>query len=121
VAYLGACSLPIDATAVLYGGWIPSTDIPLSQPEPTLALTPGITGRLLLLLGGDDSIINAGQRQAISDALKGSDIDHEIVVYPGVGHAFFWPETPAFDGQARDDAWDRILGLLQEVAAPTGA
>ena len=36
LAYLAATQLPIRATAVLYGGWLPSTDIPLSQPSPTL-------------------------------------------------------------------------------------
>src|SRR5580700_627831 len=39
LAYLAACRLPVSRTAVLYGGWLPSTDIPLSQPDPTLSLT----------------------------------------------------------------------------------
>jgi carboxymethylenebutenolidase len=36
----------------------------------------------------------------------------EVVSYPGVQHAFFWPGTPAFCAAARDDAWRRILELL---------
>ncbi|HMD24046.1 MAG TPA: dienelactone hydrolase family protein [Streptosporangiaceae bacterium] len=32
--------------------------------------------------------------------------------YPGVGHAFFWPGTPPFNKEARDDAWRRIVELL---------
>ena len=32
--------------------------------------------------------------------------------YPGTGHAFFWPDTPAFSQAARDDAWARVLALL---------
>jgi carboxymethylenebutenolidase len=119
LAYLGACSLPIEATAILYGGWIPSTEIPLSQPTPTLALTPGITGRLLFLFGGDDALIDAGHRQAIGDALAAAGVDHELIVYPGVGHAFFWSDTPAFDRSARDDAWARILRLLRAVDPAT--
>ena len=39
-------------------------------------------------------------------------VEHEVVSYPGVGHAFFWPGTPPFDKTARDDAWARILALL---------
>ncbi len=50
---------------MLYGGWLPGTDIPLSQPSPTLDLTPGITGRMLYLVGEDD----AAQRDQIRTAL----------------------------------------------------
>jgi hypothetical protein len=39
-------------------------------------------------------------------------VDHEVVSYPGVQHAFFWPGTPSFNQAARDDAWTRILALL---------
>jgi carboxymethylenebutenolidase len=40
LSYLAACRLPVSLIAVLYGGWLPSTDIPMSQPTPTLDLTP---------------------------------------------------------------------------------
>src|SRR5215471_17533481 len=112
LSYLAACRLPISRAAVLYGGWLPSTDIPLSQPTPTLDLTPGITGRMLYLVGEQDALIDAGQREQIRTALAAAGVDHELVSYPGVGHAFFWPGTPAFSRAARDDAWRRIVGLL---------
>lgn len=112
VSYLAACRLPISRTAVLYGGWLPATDIPLSQPSPTLDLTPGITGRLLYLVGENDFLITAEQRRQIGDALRSAGVDHEIIVYPATAHAFFWPGTPAFNSQSRDDAWTRILALL---------
>ena len=112
LAYLAACRLPVTATAVLYGGWLPSTDIPLSQPSPTLDLTPGITGRILYLVGEQDSLIDAGQRDQIRKALEAAGTDYELVSYPGAAHAFFWPGTPPFDAAARDDAWARILALL---------
>lgn len=112
LAYLAACRLPIPRTAVLYGGWLPSTDIPLGQPAPTLDLTPGITGRLLYLVGEDDALIDAAQRKEIGAALDRAGIDHELVVYPGVEHAFFWPGTPSYDAAATEDAWRRVLGLI---------
>ncbi|HEV2377910.1 MAG TPA: dienelactone hydrolase family protein [Streptosporangiaceae bacterium] len=34
------------------------------------------------------------------------------VSYPGAWHAFFWPGTPPFSREARDDAWRRVVGLL---------
>jgi carboxymethylenebutenolidase len=112
LSYLAACRLPVSRTAVLYGGWLPSTDIPLSQPEPTLELTPGITGRLLYLVGDHDTLIDVGQREQIRAALADAGVDHELVSYPGVQHAFFWPGTPPFSQAARDDVWRRILELL---------
>ena len=33
LSYLAACRLPVSRTAVLYGGWLPGTDIPMSQPR----------------------------------------------------------------------------------------
>jgi carboxymethylenebutenolidase len=112
LAYLAACRLPVTATAVLYGGWLPSTDIPLSQPSPTLDLTPGITGRILYLVGEEDTLIDAGQRDQIRQALDAAGTGCQLVSYPGAAHAFFWPGTPPFDAAARDDAWTRILALL---------
>ena len=54
-------------------------------------------------------LIDAGQREQIRAALSEAG---EVVSYPGVQHAFFWPGTPAFNQGARDDAWRRILALL---------
>lgn len=112
LAYLAAATLPIARTAVLYGGWLPSTDISLSQPEPTLELTRGIRGELLFVVGEKDFLIDSDQVEKISSALRTAGVRHEVVVYPEVQHAFFWPDTPAFDQAARDDAMKRVLALL---------
>lgn len=114
LAYLAAARLPITTTIVLYAGWLPTTDIPLSRPEPTLSLSGDIRGRLVYLVGAEDSLIDAAHRAEIGAALDG--VDHEFVTYPGVGHAFFWPGTPTFDEAARADAWQRILA---EVRTPS--
>ena len=55
---------------------------------------------------------DAGQRAQIRAALAAAGVQHELVSYPGVGHAFFWPGTPPFDATARADAWGRVLELL---------
>jgi carboxymethylenebutenolidase len=113
LSYLAACQLPISQAAVLYGGWLPTTDIPMSQPSPTLELTAGIRGRILYLVGEDDVLIDAAQRGQIRDALQAAGTDHEFVTYPDTAHAFFWPGTAAFSQQSRDDAWSRILAMLE--------
>lgn len=114
LAYLAACALALPKTAVLYGGWLTTTDIPLSRPEPTLDLTPALTGTLLYLVGGADHVINAAQVADIRAALDASAAETDVVTYPGVGHAFFWPGTEAFDADAHEDAWQRILRLARQ-------
>lgn len=109
LAYFAACSRPIRRTAVLYGGWLSSTDIPLSRPEPTLSLTPGISGELLYLVGDADHMIDADEVARIRAALADRG---EVVTLPGAAHAFFWPDTPSYDANARDEAWKRLLAFL---------
>jgi len=57
-------------------------------------------------------LIDAGRREQIRGALKAAGVDHEVVSYAGVPHGFFWPGTPRFSQAARDDAWTRIVALL---------
>ena len=68
-------------------------------------------------MGGDDALIDAAQRKEIGSALDRAGIDHELVVYPGVEHAFFWPGTRAYDADATEDAWQRILDLIGQEPA----
>ncbi|WP_169787733.1 dienelactone hydrolase family protein [Luteipulveratus mongoliensis] len=115
IAYLAATALPFAKTVVLYAGWLAGTDIPLSRPEPTLDLTPGITGELLMIVGGADTLVGPEEAATIDAALASSGVPHEVVVLPGVGHAFFWPETPAYDAAAVAESWRRIEGFLGEA------
>jgi hypothetical protein len=48
----------------------------------------------------------------IRSKLTGARVAHEIVVYPGAAHAFFWEATPSFDRAARDAAWQRVEAFL---------
>jgi carboxymethylenebutenolidase len=117
IAYLAATQFDLAAAVVLYGGWLPTGDIALSQPEPTVTLTPGIRGPLLYLVGGADAVISPAEREQIRRALDDAHIRHELHVYPDVAHAFFWEGTENFNRDARDDAWQRITQLLAEQLA----
>jgi carboxymethylenebutenolidase len=114
LAYLAACEFDLAAAVIVYGGWIPTTDIPLSRPEPTLARTPGITGHLLVLVGEHDQVISPEQRRQIAEALEAANVRHQIVAYPGVGHGFLNDRRDAFDAAASEDAWARIRALLAD-------
>ena len=51
----------------------------------------------MLLLVDADHVINAEQREQIATALKPANIDHDVVIYPDVGHAFFCEAGEAFN------------------------
>ena len=115
IAYLAASEYAFAACACFYGGWLASTEIPLSQPEPTIERTTGIArhgGRLIYFAGGADPIITAEQRAAIGLALSRAGVNHELVVYPQATHGFFCDQRETFDAASRDDAWQRVQALL---------
>ncbi|WP_158554721.1 dienelactone hydrolase family protein [Methylovirgula sp. 4M-Z18] len=117
IAYLAATQLDLAAIAILYGGWITNTDIPLSQPEATVSLTSGIAarnGKLLYMVGALDHAITKEQTDAIEHALQAAGVRHDMVIYPNVKHGFFCDDRDTFDETARDDAWRRMLALFQE-------
>ncbi len=114
VAYLAATALDLAAVAVLYGGWIPTTDIPLSRPEPTLTRTRAISARMLILVGENDHIVPRVQRQAIGDALRTAGVRHELIEYPGAPHGFLCDRRDSYDAAAAEDAWRRIETLLAD-------
>jgi carboxymethylenebutenolidase len=106
IAYLAATEFHLDV-AVFYGGWLPTTEIPLGRPEPTLSLTPKITGRELYLVGENDHVVPPAHQSEIAAALADAGVRHEVVVYPGTGHGFL-----AADPTTAADAWRRVHTLL---------
>jgi carboxymethylenebutenolidase len=114
LAYLAASEFDLAAAVIVYGGWIPTTEIPLGRPRPTLTRTPGITGRLLVLMGEHDQVISPEQRRQIADALEAADVRHDVVEYAGVGHGFLSDRRDTFDAAATEDAWARIRALFAD-------
>ena len=118
VAYLAATAMELSAVAVVYGGWLPTSDIPLGRPEPTLARTPAITAPVLLLVGEDDHVVPYEHRRATAEALAAAGVPHEIVLYPGVGHGFLNEDRETHDPEAAEDAWRRIGRLFTLPQCP---
>jgi carboxymethylenebutenolidase len=112
VAYLAATEFDLPAVAVIYGGWLPTTDIPLGRPEPTLTRTPRITGRLLILVGQEDQVVPPEHRRQIADALQAAGVRHEIITYPGVAHGFLSDRRATYNRTAAHDTWQRVQDLL---------
>jgi len=112
VAYLAATEFDLPAVAVVYGGWLPTTDIPLGRPEPTLARTPKITGRLLVLVGEEDQVVPPEHQREIAQALRATGVRHEIITYPGVAHGFLSGRRATHNPAAAHDTWRRVQDLL---------
>jgi len=114
LAYLAGTRLDLDSVVVLYAGWLTDTGIPLSRPEPTVTVSKGLgETRLLMLVGDADHVVTAEAVDEVRRSLADAGVEHEVVVYPGVGHAYFWPGGAAYDSGARADSWSRILTFLR--------
>lgn len=114
LAYLAATQFELPAVAIFYGGWIPTTDITISQPEPTIAATAQIGGRVQMFVGCNDPIVPAEHRRQITDALTAAGTDHQLIEYPGVGHGFLCDRRASFHPEAANDAWNRLLRFLEQ-------
>lgn len=121
LAYLAATQLELAAAAVFYGGWLTTTDIPLSRPQPTIELTPGIAargGRVLYMVGEDDHAVPPDARAGIASALRAAKVRHEMVVYPDTPHGFFCDVRDTYRPAEADDAWRRVRDLLADALGP---
>jgi carboxymethylenebutenolidase len=99
IAYLAATRLDLAATVAFYPGWLTTTDVPLSRPEPTIETQP--RGPVLVLTGEEDFLLGQAERDEIARHA-------ELVVYPGAQHGFFCHARETYDAAASADAWARV-------------
>jgi carboxymethylenebutenolidase len=118
IAFLAATHVPLDAVAIAYAGWLASTDIPLSTPQPTLTLATGIACPVLIVVGEHDHVVPPADRDAVAAALGHADVPHELVQIAGAGHGFLCDRRPGFDAGAADEAWSRIDAFLAAELSP---
>ena len=67
---------------------------------------------ILGLFAGNDTGITVESVEAFRAALERLRKDHEIHIYPGVGHAFANPSGRNYDAAAAEDAWSKTLDFL---------
>jgi carboxymethylenebutenolidase len=111
IAYLSACEFPIAATASFYGGGV-AQGVPGNEGKSTVERSDQIKGRILCLFGEKDDYIPAADVEKIRTTLAGTDVGHELVVYPGVGHGFFCDIRPDYDEKSAADAWSKVKALF---------
>ncbi len=109
-------TLPGLAAAIpFYGGSI-AGGFPNGEPEG-LADVSAIAVPMLLFFGGKDEYIPADAVRRIDDALAAAGKPHEVVSYPGVGHAFFRESSAALNDHEVGDAWTRVQAFLAKHLA----
>ncbi len=68
---------------------------------------------VLGLFGGNDPGIPADQIQQLDEQLDKAGVKHEVITYPGTPHSFFDRKAAEFAKESAD-AWQRILGFIEE-------
>lgn len=96
---------PLAATVLYYG-------TPVSD-ESQLAL---VQGPVLGIFGDQDRGIPVEQVRAFERAMANLSIEHEVHVYPGVGHAFANPSGASYAPVETRDAWAKTLAFLARHA-----
>lgn len=113
VAYLAATLPEIKTTASCYGAgivnWTPGGG------EPSLSVTPKITGTIALLFGTEDPLIPNEQTDQIEAELQKHSIRHRVIRYPGATHGFLCDRRSSYNPEAAVDAWTQIQQLFDET------
>lgn len=93
---------PLDATVVYYGGNMATST---EQLEP-------IEWPVLGIFGDQDQAIPVAMVRTFENSLNTLEIENEIYIYPGVGHAFANPSGDNYAPDATADAWSKTLTFL---------
>ena len=73
-----------------------------------------IKGPFLGLYGETDKNPTPEDAKKFGELLKGHNPNVEIVVYPGVGHAFHADYRPSYNAEAAADAWKRCVAHFKK-------
>jgi dienelactone hydrolase len=83
-----------------------------------------IRGKVLMLIGADDPIVDNAQRRGFEEEMRGAGVDWQLHVYGGAVHSFTNPraskvDLPGIDYHAPTDrrSWQAMLNLFEETFA----
>ena len=90
---------PLDAVCVFYGGGM----------QQLFDRLGSLHSPVLGLFGDKDQSIPVGTVEQFDKLLAQFGLEHEIVIYPNSGHAFFRDSDPgAYKPEASKDAWEKV-------------
>ena len=99
-------SRPVDAVCTFYGGGMQNI---FDQ------LRTNLKAPVLGLFGDADVSIPIGTIEEFDKLLDDVGVEHEVVVYPNSGHAFFRDsDKSAYIPEASKDAWERVKKFFKK-------
>ncbi len=104
VMRMGVRNPDLAAAVIFYG------NNPIQNPSELGSL--GANGPVLGIYGEEDMGIPLEEVEGFKAALQTQGIEHQITVYPGVGHAFVHADNIKTAGAAQD-AWNEMLAFLE--------
>ncbi len=99
-----ALSGDVDATVVYYGDLRAAILAPQDVEAP-----------VLLIYGDQDKSTTADSARELQMKLAPYNVQAELYVYEGVGHAFANPSNAGHDKTKTRDAWEKTLGFLEKT------
>lgn len=91
----------LDGTVIYYGQLV--TDAAKLAP---------IQWPVLGIFGDKDTSVTPESAKAFDAALTAANIEHEVKIYSGLGHAFANPSGAGYAPTETKDAWDKTLNFL---------
>jgi carboxymethylenebutenolidase len=92
------------------------TDQRLKAIAPYYAVNPRpieATRRICPVVGSyPENDFTAGAGRALEVEMTKNGIDHDIKIYPGTRHSFFNETRGAYNKQAADDSWERVMSFF---------
>ena len=76
-----------------------------------------LNGPVLGIFAETDAYAGPDQVHALAEELTLLGKPHEFITYPGTQHAFFNDVRPAYNKDAADDAWTRVVKFFSENLA----
>jgi carboxymethylenebutenolidase len=113
-SYLMAATSPeIRVAADFYGGGVLKGE---GGPSP-YELTANIRCPVIIFDGEEDQHPSPDEVRQIDAELTRHGIQHEVHIYPGVGHGFMGAEGDRQRPEVIEDAWSRLLSWLERHLA----
>ncbi|MDH3620899.1 MAG: dienelactone hydrolase family protein [Gammaproteobacteria bacterium] len=108
-------------TALLFPDELDASVIYYGQVTDDEGKLHEISAPILGLFAADDTGITVESVEAFRGALQRLRKEHEIHIYPGVGHAFANPTGRNYDANAATDAWNKTVEFLGRHLSSDGS
>jgi carboxymethylenebutenolidase len=96
---------PVNAISTFYGGGMQQLFDQLDR----------LKAPVLGLFGDNDQSIPVGTVEEFDKLLDKTGVEHEVIVYPNSGHAFFRDSDPSvYKPEAAKDAWERVTKFFKK-------